>query len=219
MQIVNLGGSLVIPSAYSRKLSDTGGRALRLILLRLAILSFPTYRMVNVQTLVLTFIAKDRPGLVERLSRTVAEQGGNWLESRMAQLADSFAGIARVGIAVDQADTLRDALLALDEDGFHLVVEASQDAPSEPQPAGLVMQLDLIGADQPGIVRDISLCLARHGVSVEDMTTNIEDAPVGAGVLFRARARVRGPARLDESVLRDALEEMAGELMVDITLV
>ncbi|MDC0985911.1 hypothetical protein OAS67_01280 [Alphaproteobacteria bacterium] len=91
------------------------------------------------QTLVLTFIAKDRPGLVERLSRTVAEQGGNWLESRMAQLADSFAGIARVGIAVDQADTL----LALDKDGFHLVVEASQDSPSEPQPAGLVMQLDL----------------------------------------------------------------------------
>ena len=171
------------------------------------------------QTLVLTFIAKDRPGLVERLSRTVAEQGGNWLESRMAQLADSFAGIARVGIAVGQADTLRDALLALDEDGLHLVVEASQDAPSEPQPAGLMMQLDLIGADQPGIVRDISLCLASHGVSVEDMTTNIEDAPVGTGVLFRARARVRGPARLDESVLRDALKEMAGALMVDITLV
>ncbi|MDC0985910.1 hypothetical protein OAS67_01275 [Alphaproteobacteria bacterium] len=51
------------------------------------------------------------------------------------------------------------------------------------------------------------------------MTTNIEDAPVGAGVLFRARARVRGPARLNELVLRDALEEMAGELRVDITLV
>jgi glycine cleavage system regulatory protein len=51
------------------------------------------------------------------------------------------------------------------------------------------------------------------------MTTNIEDAPVGTGVLFRARARVRGPARLDESVLRDALKEMAGALMVDITLV
>ena len=171
-----------------------------------------------VQTLVLTFIAKDRPGLVERLSRTVAEQGGNWLESRMAQLADSFAGIARVEIAAGQSDALRDALLALGEDGFHLVVEATRTEPGG-QPAGLVMQLDLIGADQPGIVRDISLCLAGHGVSVEDMTTNIEDAPMGAGVLFRARARVRAPAGLAESVLRDALEEMAGALMVDITLV
>ena len=171
--------------------------------------------MVFVQTLVLTFIAKDRPGLVERLSRTVAEQGGNWLESRMAQLADSFAGIARVEIAAGQSDALRDALLALGEDGFHLVVEATRTETG----AGLVMQLDLIGADQPGIVRDISLCLAGHGVSVEDMTTNIEDAPMGAGVLFRARARVRAPAGLAESVLRDALEEMAGALMVDITLV
>jgi glycine cleavage system regulatory protein len=175
--------------------------------------------MINVQTLVLTFIAKDRPGLVERLSRTVAEQGGNWLESRMAQLADSFAGIARVEIESHQVDALRDALLALGEDGFHLVVEAARDAPGDQQPAGQVLQLDLIGADQPGIVRDISLCLTGHGVSVEDMTTNIEDAPMGAGVLFRARARVRAPAGLNETVLRDALEEMAGALMVDITLV
>ncbi len=170
------------------------------------------------QTLVLTFIARDRPGLVERLSRTVAEQGGNWLESRMAQLADSFAGIARVEIAAGHANALRDALMALGEDGFHLVVEATH-AEIDSPPAGLVLQLDLIGADQPGIVRDISLCLAGHGVSVEDMTTNVEDAPMGAGILFRAQARVRAPAGLDDAVLRNALEELAGALMVDITLV
>lgn len=167
------------------------------------------------QTLVLSFIAKDRPGLVERLSRCVAEQGGNWLESRMAQLADSFAGVARVEIAAGLADDLRDALLALGEDGFHLVVEA---ADPETVPKGAVLYLDLIGADQPGIVRDISLCLAGHGVSVEDMTTNIEDAPMGAGVLFRAKARVRAPEGLDEGELRDALENLAVALMVDITL-
>jgi glycine cleavage system regulatory protein len=167
------------------------------------------------QILVLTFIAKDRPGLVERLSRSVADQGGNWLESRMAQLADSFAGIARVEIALGRVDALRDALLALGEDGFHLVVE---EAEKEAAPAGALLHLDLIGADQPGIVRDISLCLARHDVSVEDMTTNIEDAPMGAGVLFRARAKVRAPAGLDEGELRDALENLAAALMVDITL-
>ena len=39
------------------------------------------------RTLVLTFIAKDRPGLVDALSTAVAQAGGNWQDSRMAHLA------------------------------------------------------------------------------------------------------------------------------------
>ena len=34
------------------------------------------------KTFVLTFIAEDRPGLVERLSDVVTTRGGNWLESQ-----------------------------------------------------------------------------------------------------------------------------------------
>lgn len=37
--------------------------------------------------LVLTVIAQDQPGLVERLAGCVAKHGGNWLESRMARMA------------------------------------------------------------------------------------------------------------------------------------
>ena len=36
--------------------------------------------------LVMTIIGKDRTGLVESLARLVAEQDGNWLESRMCRL-------------------------------------------------------------------------------------------------------------------------------------
>jgi hypothetical protein len=45
--------------------------------------------------------AEDRPGLVEKLSEAVTEEGGNWLESRMAHLAEMFAGIVRVEIPGD----------------------------------------------------------------------------------------------------------------------
>ena len=37
--------------------------------------------------LVLTVIAEDQPGLVERLAGCVANHGGNWLESRMSRMA------------------------------------------------------------------------------------------------------------------------------------
>ncbi|MDP2621742.1 MAG: ACT domain-containing protein [Hyphomicrobiales bacterium] len=167
------------------------------------------------QTLVLTFIAEDRPGLVERLSEAVTKEGGNWLESRMAHLAEKFAGIARVEIPGDKVSSFKNALMALEAEGFRLTVEeATVAAPS----GGTVLTLDLVGPDHPGIVRDISHCLAERGVSVEEMETDIRQAPMGGGALFYAQARVRGPARLNEEELRQALEGLTAALMVDITL-
>lgn len=165
--------------------------------------------------LVLTFIADDRPGLVEKLSQTVTEHGGNWLESRMAHLAEKFAGIARIEIPGGRISSLKDALIALEADGFRLAVE---DAAAGTPPEGTVLDLDLVGPDQPGIVRDISHCLAERGASVEEMETDIREAPMGGGNLFYAKARVRVPRRLSEDDLRHALEDLAASLMVDITL-
>ncbi len=167
------------------------------------------------KTLVLTFIAADRTGLVERLAETVAAQGGNWLESRMAHLAEKFAGIAQVEIPEAKVDDLRIALAALEAEGFHLTVEEAGEAT---RPEGPLLNLELMGPDQPGILRDISHCLAERGVSVEEMETDIRGAPMAGGTLFTAHARVRIPAALGEDELRHALEALAGALMVDITL-
>ena len=54
--------------------------------------------------LVLTLIGKDRPGLVEALAATVAEHGGNWVESRMCRLGGEFAGVLRVEISETDAE-------------------------------------------------------------------------------------------------------------------
>jgi len=177
---------------------------------------------------VLTFIANDRPGLVERLSETVAAQGGNWLDSRMAHLAEKFAGIARVEIEANRVATLKKALSALEKEGFQLTVEEtgpsaekpgkkSAKAATEP-PDGALYTLDLVGPDQPGILRDITHCLAERGVSVEDMETDIREAPMSGGLMFYAEAQVRVPPGLGGDELRSALEALAGSLMVDISL-
>jgi glycine cleavage system regulatory protein len=167
------------------------------------------------KTLVLTFIAEDRPGLVEKLSEAVIEEGGNWLESRMAHLAEKFAGIAKVEIPAGKVLSFKKALMALEAEGFRVTVEeAKVGAP----PGGTMLTLDLMGPDHPGIVHDISHCLAERGVSVEEMETDIRQAPMGGGTLFYAQARVRSPTSLNEQELRDALEGLTAALMVDITL-
>ncbi len=167
------------------------------------------------KTLVLTFIAHDRPGLVEQVAAAVSAVGGNWLESRMARLAEKFAGIARVEISADKVGVLKDALSALEAAGFALTIEETG---AEPLPGGPRFNLELLGSDQPGIVHDVSRCLSEHGVSVEEMETDIRHAPMGGDTLFYARAKVRVPTGLGEDELRQALEALAGAMMVDITL-
>ena len=165
--------------------------------------------------LILTFIADDQPGLVEHLAKSVADAGGNWLDSRMAHLAAKFAGIAEIEIEDDGIAGLQAQLDDLSSDGFHLVVEETGD---DAAPDGAVFEIELLGPDHPGIVRDISHCLAERGVSVEDMETDIRDAPHAGGTLFHAHARLRAPAGLSDDDLRDSLEILAGTLMVDITV-
>lgn len=167
------------------------------------------------KTLVLTFIARDKPGLVERLSDTVAGHGGNWLESRMVHLAEKFAGLARVEIAGDKAAALIAAVMALESEGFQLTVEEGLSGVADEGP---VLIVDLVGPDHPGIVREISRCLAERGVSVEEMETDVRGAPMGGGLMFYARARVRMPPGLSAEALSDALEALAATLTVDISL-
>ena len=167
-------------------------------------------------TLVLTIIGNDRPGLVDSLARVVADHGGNWMESRMAHLGGKFAGILRVAVAAERADALVAALGKLDAEGLRVVGEA--DAVDVVPARFLPYRLELLGNDRPGIVREISHALAERSVNVEDFRTECLDAPMSGGQLFRATAQLRLPRDQDVEDLRRQLEQIAHDLMVDISL-
>jgi glycine cleavage system regulatory protein len=162
--------------------------------------------------LVLTVIGPDRPGLVEALAETVASHGANWLESRLAHLSGHFAGMVRVSVPSDRAEDLARALGEL-RDLRVLVETAGSAAP----PDAPVLLLELLGQDRPGIVREVSHALAARGVNVEELETECTSAPMSGELLFRARARLRLPTETSALELREALEKLADELMVDVS--
>ena len=167
------------------------------------------------ESLVVTVIGKDRPGLVELVSAVVEEHGGDWVESRMSRLAGEFAGILRVSVPAARADALSEGLEGLRSEGLRVVVERGfEDAVEE----GHVILLELIGSDRPGIVHKISEALATRGVNVDELNTECEGAPWSGGTLFKAMARLRAPRALDLDQLRESLEAIAGDLMVDISI-
>jgi glycine cleavage system regulatory protein len=167
-------------------------------------------------SLVLTLLGPDRPGLVEAVADVIAASGGNWLESRMAHLAGKFAGVLRAEVPAAKVATVVQALTRLESRGLKIVAE---EAPGKEGPRDQrAMDLELVGLDRPGIVREISQLLSQHGVNVEELTTDRSSAPMSGEMLFRARARVHVPGDADLPRLRSGLERLANDLVVEIRL-
>lgn len=173
-------------------------------------------RSVNMKTsLILTLIGPDRPGLVNAVAACAGQCGANWMESRMSHLADQFAGVVRLEVDAAARDALEVALRGLASEGLHVAIARG----GERAPAGMRrVSLDLVGHDRPGIVREISTVLARHGVSIEVLETSCESASMSGEPLFRAHAELMVPGVADLAAIRADLEALANELMVDLAL-
>ena len=166
------------------------------------------------QSLVMTLIGRDRPGLVETVSAIVEEHGGNWEESRMVQLAGEFAGLLRVQAPAAGLGELERALRGLE--GVSVIVARALDEPELPDTRFL--ELEVVGQDHRGIVHGLAATLAERGVNVEELETQVIDAPMSGEQLFQARARLRAPAALTIEELRSDLERLAADLIVEVRL-
>lgn len=171
--------------------------------------------MRDVSTLVLTVVGEDRAGLVAALADVVSAHGGNWEHSQLAELAGTFAGIVVVSVPDDRVGALRESLDLLDG-LLKVTVHAGSAQPvADDRPE---LTLGVLGNDHPGIVRDISAVLSRHAISIEDFTSETMDAPMAGGRLFEARVVARVPRDADLTAVRADLEELAAEILVEISL-
>jgi glycine cleavage system regulatory protein len=167
-------------------------------------------------TLVMTVIGPDRTGLVDSIAALVTEHGGNWLESRMSRLGGHFAGILRVEVPQEKESSLVAALQKLQARSLTVVVHA--DEPKAPSPSARLNVLEIVGQDRPGIVRQISHALADFGINVEELHTECASAAMSGETLFKARATLSIPATCDTAQVRQQLEKIAEDLIVEISL-
>ena len=164
-------------------------------------------------SLVITILGPDRAGLVKSLSETLNRFQGSWTESRMSHLAGKFAGILQVSVPTDKVDELTTALQALQSDGLQVSIEkVDQDkvAPAKE------ISLELLGQDRPGIIRDITEQLAHLNVNIEDLESQVEEASMSGGTLFRAQLKLGLPENVTTDAVQDSLESMSDQFMVDI---
>lgn len=167
------------------------------------------------QDLVLTVIARDRPGLIKALSETIAAHQGNWVDSSMARLGGEFAGILRVSVPDDSAAALEAALGKLGDAGIWVTLRKNAAVRKHD---GRHVRLEMTGVDHPGIIHEISTTLAGLDISIDELETRVFAGSMSGEAMFEAKADIVLPVGLDEGRLRETLEDIAHDLMVEVEL-
>lgn len=165
---------------------------------------------------IITFIADDRPGLVEQLSSVIKRHEGNWLESRLSQLGGKFAGLILVSLPTENSPGLESDLGALDPGCLSVSVTATGEQAT--QDAGSRITLSVIGPDRQGIVQEISRVLAGEQINVTELDSAVSSAPMSAEMIFSARIHACIPEGTDLDSLRDTLETIADDMTLEIDL-
>jgi glycine cleavage system regulatory protein len=169
--------------------------------------------MIMTASLVVTLNGVDRPGVVARVADCARACGASWQQSRFSHLAGRFAGVVLLEVPEASQAALERALAELKSGDLQVTVERGEAARRQEQPR---LDLELVGQDRPGIVRDVAIVLARHGVNIEELETDVESASMSGELLFRAHAALVLPETIDVEALRADLERLANELMVDL---
>jgi glycine cleavage system transcriptional repressor len=165
---------------------------------------------------VITLTGADRIGIVEELTRSVLDRGGNVETSRMVRLGGEFAVLMLVSVP-EGADPDWDAAFdGLRSQGYAVGVAPTQGDDDEAHPGWDRWQIEVEGADHEGIIHRIARHLSGLGISVESMETETATAPFGGAPLFDMTALVAVPPDLDEADWTAGLLTIGNEMNLDI---
>lgn len=169
-----------------------------------------------ITNIAITVIGPDRPGLVNLLSTCVAKHHANWLDSRMSNLGGQFAGILRISLPSKELDALTAELQSLTSSGLHATISEISDASGEK--SGHLLNIEVLGQDRAGIVRDLTQALVTEGITIEELETSTQSASMSGDLLFYAFAELKVPESISIDSMELIIDRLSDNLNVDIDL-
>jgi glycine cleavage system regulatory protein len=166
-------------------------------------------------TLILSVIGSDRPGLTQALAGAVLAAGGNWLEGHLSRLGGLYVGSVLVELGAGDIEALRAAVREVDAQGLEVRIAPAVEGTGA---TGDVVQFSLVGQDRPGIVHQVTALLTGLRANIEAFETRLTVEPHSGAPLFHMEARLRLPPELTTAAVQAALEDISGEIMVDVAL-
>ena len=166
--------------------------------------------MRRVESLAITVVGHDRPGIIARTAEVLSAYGMNLEDSSMTLLRGHFA-MTLICAGQTPADEVEQALASAMDPTLAVTVRAVPDE-LESQPVGSSYLVTVHGADRLGIVARLAGTIAAAGGNITDLTTRL------TGELYVLLAEVDLPPTADVPALRTALAATSRELGVESTL-
>ncbi len=171
----------------------------------------------NKNYLVLSALGKDKPGIVDKLSKTIFDFGCNICDTRMTVLGGEFALLQLIEGQWNQLVKLEDSIEELSKSlDLTITVKRTEERASG---SGLLPYIvDVVSLDNPGIVHHLASFFSSRGINIEDMNTSSYAAAHTGTPMFAVRMTVGIPSNLQISTLRDEFMEFCDTMNLDAVL-
>ena len=165
------------------------------------------------KSILISVLGDDKPGLLDSLSEIIVSNDGDWIESNMSTVEAKFAGILRVNVPAKNAKKLIKELTS-SKLGLQIACEETVPVTHSDYKS---YNIELIGQNHVGIINKLSHVLTYElKANVEGLKTEIIDASMSGEQLFKAQITLHLPKSVDERLIKDKLELIADEMMVEI---
>jgi len=164
--------------------------------------------------LAVSALGADRAGLVDEISRAVAECGCNIDDSRMTMLGTEFALIMLLSGNWNAIAKVESALPRLAET-LELSVHSRRTSRRRASGSLVPYGVEVVAVKSPAIVREVARFFARRQMGIEDLHTSTYPAPHTGAEMFSLHMTVSVPSETPIAALRGEFMDFCDDLNLD----
>lgn len=167
--------------------------------------------------LVVSALGRDRPGLVDQLSKVVLDAGCSIRDSRMAVLGGEFAIVLLLSGNWNAVAKLESLLPRL-RDSLDVTVQCKRTEPRTGTSNLIPYAVEVVSLDRPGIVHDVANFFAHRDINIEDLYTSSYPAPQTGAAMYSLHMTVGIPADTSIAAVRGEFMDFCDDLNLDAML-
>lgn len=167
--------------------------------------------------LIISAIGHDKPGIVQKISKIVLDNGCGIEDSRMMVLGGEFSVIMMTSGNWNHIAKLENAVKAAAAE-LDLAVTLTRTERRETKPTLMPYAVEVVAIDHPGIVHHVTDFFSRRQINIEDLSTDSYHAAHTGTPMFSMNIAIDVPSELSLSELRMQFLSFCDEYNLDAVI-
>jgi len=167
--------------------------------------------------LVISALGKDRPGIVDQLSKVILDHDCNIVDSRMTVLGGEFAILMMVEGNWNLLAKLESSLPEV-QSSLQLTIISERTENRDSENDLMPYLVEVVSLDHPGIVHSLAGFFSTRNINIEDLSTDTYSAPHTGTRMFSVNMSIGIPSDVHIAGLRDEFMEFCDSLNLDAVM-